>query len=330
MPVHDLGYRSWEGRRTPRFLRPLSVARSGISLVWQRKWLRLVLFLAWLPIVFPAAGIFAFEYSSNEMEMRRITESLLEGPLNRPGLAYMVREDPDAVRHEVWSTFILIFFRYPQLTAMVLLVGMIAPMMVSYDLRSKAYLLYFSRPLSTWEYVLGKSAVIWLYLFLIVTLPALALYVMGVLLSSDFSVVAQTWDIIPRILAASLVLVVPTTALATCFSSCTSESRYAMFSWFATWTMGFVAYQILTFAPYRSNVPRNRHGRAQWDELLEQIDYDRWRLLSPYHMLGKVQSWIFDLDTTAGSVVPAMVILTAITVIGVWIVHRRILGKLTV
>ena len=38
---------------------------------------------------------------------------------------------------------ILAFFRYPQAIAMVLVVGLIAPMMISYDFRSKAYLLYF-------------------------------------------------------------------------------------------------------------------------------------------------------------------------------------------
>lgn len=330
MPVHDLGYRSWEGRRTPRLLRPLSVARSGISLVWQRKWLRFMLILAWLPIVFPAMGIFAFEYSATEPDMREITSELLRGPLGRPDLAFMANNNPDRVRHEVWSTFILTFFRYPQLTAMVLLVGMIAPMMVSYDLRSRAYLLYFSRPLSTWEYVLGKSAVIWFYLALIVTLPALALYVMGVMLSPELSVVGQTWDILLRILAASFVLIIPTTALATCYSACTSESRYAMFSWFATWTMGFVAYQILTYAPVRSSVPRNRRNRPQWNEVMDQIDFDKWRLLSPYHTLGKVQSWIFDLDTTDGSVVPAIVLLAAMTVFGLWMVHNRIKSKLTV
>jgi ABC-2 type transport system permease protein len=330
MPVHDLGYRSWDGQRTHRLLRPLSVAASGISLVWQRKWLRLMLIIAWMPIVFPAMGIFAFEFSSTEPEMRDVTEGLLRGPLGRPDLAFMAGNDPDSVRHEVWSTFILTFFRYPQLTAMVMLVGMIAPMMVSYDLRSKAYLLYFSRPLSTWEYVLGKSAVIWVYLSLIVTVPALVLYVMGVLLSPDLSVIGQTWDIPLRILAASIVLVVPTTALATCFSACTSESRYAMFSWFATWTLGFVAYQILTYAPYRGDVPRKPGGRPDWNLLLEQIDYDRWRLLSPYHTLGKVQSWIFGLDTTDGSVVPAIVLLCVVTVFGLWMVDHRIKAKLTV
>ncbi len=330
MPVHDLGYRSWEGRRTPRLLRTISVARSGISLVWQRKWLRLMLILAWMPIVFPAMGIFAFEYSATEPDMREVTHELLRGPLGRPDLAFMATTDTDKVRHEVWSTFILTFFRYPQLSAMVLLVGMISPMMISYDLRSKAYLLYFSRPLSTWEYVVGKSAVIWFYMSLILTLPAIALYVLGVLLSPDLSVVDQTWDILLRILAASFVLIVPTTALATCYSACTSESRYAMFGWFATWTMGFVAYQILTYAPYRSRVARNHRGRRQWDELVDQIDFDRWRLLSPYHTLGKVQSWIFDLDTTDGSVVPAMVLLVVITIAGSLMVRRRINARLTV
>ncbi len=330
MPVHDLGYRSWEGKRTPRLLRTFSVARSGVSLVWQRRWLRLMLILAWIPIVFPALGIFAFEYSATEPDMREVTHDLLRGPLGRPDLAFMASQDTDNVRHEVWSTFILTFFRYPQLTAMVLLVGLIAPMMVSYDLRSKAYLLYFSRPLTTWEYVFGKSSVVWFYLFMIVTLPALVLYVMGVLLSPELSVVGQTWDIVPRILAASVVLIVPTTALATCYSACTSESRYAMFGWFATWTMGFVAYQILTYAPFRGQVTENRLGRPQWDELRDQIDFDRWLLVSPYHTLGKVQSWIFDLDTTEGSIAPAVTLLVVITVVGFWVTHQRIRARLTV
>ncbi len=56
MPVHDLGYRAWLGQRMPRLLRPWVVAKSGIALVWRRKWLRLMILLAWLPIVFPALG----------------------------------------------------------------------------------------------------------------------------------------------------------------------------------------------------------------------------------------------------------------------------------
>lgn len=321
MPVHDLGYREWQGTRTQRVLRPFFVARSGISLVWRRRWIRMMLMLAWLPIIVPAAGIFSFEYAASEPGARSMVFQLLRGPLQRPDLALQAMSNPSEARHEIWSTLILAFFRVPQLTAMVLLVGLIAPMLVSYDLRSKAYLLYFSRPLSPAEYIAGKSAVVWAFLFMIVTVPALVLYVIGVLLSPDLSVVAETWDIPLRILAASLVLVVPTTALAICYSSCTSESRYASFAWFATWVMGFVAYQVLTTMS-AMNGPRGRP--------MEEIDFDRWRLLSPYHTLGKVESWIFGLDTTDGSVWPAMILLAGITVIGTVIVRRRIIARLSV
>lgn len=225
---------------------------------------------------------------------------------------------------------ILAYFRYPQLFAMVGLIGLIAPLLVSYDLRTKAYLMYFSRPLSPLEYIIGKSAVIWFFLAVVVTVPALILYAMGVLLSPDLSVVYQTWDIPLRIFAASVVLLIPTTTLAVLYSSLTAESRYATFAWFATWAMGFVAYHFLTFttAAIAGKHPRGRRGRVDWEEI--GVDLDRWRLLSPYHTLGKVEAWVFGLDSTSASVLPAVCVLVGITVIGFWIVRRRIIARLSV
>jgi len=328
MPVHDLGFRGWEGRRTPPLFRSWFVARSGVALVWRRRWLRLLLVLAWLPIIVPAIGIFVFEYSSTDPDLKRFVAQVLGGPMGRPDMAQAALQDPDAIRHEVWSMLILTFFRYPQLTAMVLLIGLIAPMLVSYDLRSKAYLLYFSRPLSPTEYILGKSAVVWFFLGLIVTVPAMILYVVGILLSPSLGVIGETWDIPMRILAASVVLVIPTTALAMSYSSLTSESRYASFAWFATWVMGFVAYQFLTWMSV-TEVPRRRGRRGpRWDEV--DVDLDRWRLLSPYHTLGKVESWIFDLDKTEASVWPAMLLLAFITVAGTLLVRRRLIARLSI
>ncbi|WP_442506219.1 ABC transporter permease subunit [Novipirellula sp. SH528] len=330
MPVNDLGYRGWNGRRVARVLRPIVVARSGIALIWRRKWLRMMLVFAWLPVMLPAFGIFAFEYSSTSPQMQQFVFGLLRGPMQQPELAKLVISEPDAARHEVWSTLILTFFRYPQLFAMVLLIGLIAPMLVSYDLRTKAYLLYFSRPLSPTEYIIGKSAVIWFLLSMIVTVPAFMLYCIGVLLSPDLSVVSQTWDIPLRIIAASGVLMVPTTALAIGYSSLTSESRYATFAWFATWAMGFVAYQILTYSVMVGQRPPRslRRGRIDYEAL--GIDVDRWRLLSPYHTLGKVEAWVFGLDPTPASIVPSVIVLVTITVVGFWVVRRRLISRLSV
>jgi hypothetical protein len=286
--------------------------------------------LAWLPVILPAFGIFAFEYSTTSPGSQRAIVNLIRGPLGRPDLVEAVVSDPENARHEVWSMLILAYFRYPQLFAMVTLIGLIAPLLVSYDLRTKAYLMYFSRPLSPSEYILGKSAVIWFFLAVVVTIPALLLYLIGVLLSPDLSVVIETWDIVFRILVASIVLMIPTTTLAVFYSSLTAESRYATFAWFATWIMGSVAYQFLTFAPMQmsGNRPPPRRGPVNWEDL--GVDLDRWRLISPYHTLGKVEGWVFGLDPTSASVVPAVCVLVGITVIGFWIVRRRIIARLSV
>lgn len=336
MPVHDLGYRAWQGDRAEQWLRPWVVARGGISLIFKRRWLRIMLMFAWLPVLLPAFGIFAFEYSSTNPSLQELIVNMLSQPLGQPELAVQIVNDPEAARHQVWCSLILIFFRYPQLFAMVTLIGLITPLLVSYDLRTKAYLMYFSRPLTPSQYIIGKSAVIWYLLGLTVTLPALMLYVLGVLLSPNLSVIAETWDIPLRILAASVVLLVPTTTLAVCYSSFTSESRYATFSWFATWVMGFVAYQILTFSSVAMSGARGggrgrgqrRGGGPDWEEL--GVDFDRWRLLSPYHTLGKVEAWVFGLDATPGSVWPAVLLLVGVTVGGFWIVRRRIIARLSV
>ena len=322
MPVHDLGYREWIGKRNHPLIRPLYVARSGIMLIWRRKMLKLLLMVAWLPIIIPSLGVFCFEQAISDPQYMRPLSQLLRGPLQRPDLAVEMLQDPVSVRHEFWSIMILGFFRAPQLYSMILLIGLIAPLLVSYDLRSKAYLQYFSRPLSPSEYILGKSAVIWFFLGMITTLPGLVLYLLGILLSPELSVVTTTWDIPIRILLASVALIVPTTALALSYSACTVENRYASFAWFATWIMGFVAHQIL------SNPPGSGRGRGRMGDRM--IDTERWHLISPYHTLGKVESWIFGFDTGEASVWPAIFVLLAITAIGTFFVRSRLIAKLSI
>ena len=64
----------------------------------------------------------------------------------------------------MWSWLLYTFLRYPQGGIMVLMVGIIAPPLISQDVRSRAFLLYFSRPLARWQYALGKLATVWFYL----------------------------------------------------------------------------------------------------------------------------------------------------------------------
>jgi ABC-2 type transport system permease protein len=326
VPIHDLGYRGWEGRRSSDTVRWWVIAQTGVRLAWKSSWVRRMLFFAWLPTL--AWGVAFFLYEQVLLQPAEFQQGFVEflqvldfGGGDFDELIAAVREDPRAARHQVWATLLMIYFRSPQAILMVMLVGLIAPPLISQDIRSRAFLVYFSRPLTPVEYVLGKASVVWAYLLMITGIPAIALYALAILLSPDLSLLAETWDLPLRIAGASVVLLVPTTAVALCFSSMTSESRYAGFAWFAVWILGMVTYVILSA----------RDTAVSFDpERGFQEMPDRWTLVSPYATLGEVQRWVFGLKADFGDVQPEAFAILTVTVIATVVLLRRVSAPMRV
>ncbi|MCC7337620.1 MAG: ABC transporter permease subunit [Pirellulaceae bacterium] len=329
MPLHDVGYRGWIGTKSCRWTRWWVVALVGIQLAFRTSWLNRTLAFSWIPAIIIGVGFFAYEQSIVNPTLRTgIANLMILSSANRE-LAQTVVQNPEVVRHEVWSSLVLAFFRYPQAIMMLITVGIVAPKLISYDLRNRGYLLYFSRPLRVWEYMLGKSLVVWFFLALITTLPALCLYVVGVLLSPHLNVVGLTWDIPLRILAASCVLLLPTAAVALACSAMTIESRYAAFSWFSLWIVGWVSYSILSFGE-RMNRPEFQNLRPRRrDRWMDAEDFhSRWELLSPYHLLGRVQQWVFGMYPEDHEIWPYLLTLSSVTLVALWFVHRKLRSRL--
>ncbi len=329
MPLHDVGYRGWSGSKSWPWTRWWVVALTGIRLAFRTSWLSRTLVFSWIPAIIIGAGFFAYEQSIVNAPLRAAIANLVIISSGNRELAQSVMLAPETVRHEVWSTLVLAFFRYPQAILMLILVGIVAPKLISHDLRNRGYLLYFSRPMRIWEYMLGKSFVLWFFLALITTIPALGLYVVGVLLSPQLNVVGLTWDLLPRILVASCVLMLPTAAVALACSAATIESRYAAFSWFAGWVVGWVSYSILSFGERMDAQPVRMRGRRRGGELIEMVDYQsRWELLSPYHLLGRVQQWIFGMYPEDKQIWPYLLVLCTVTLVSLWFVHRKLRSRL--
>ena len=318
MPIHDLGYREWHERLASPWTRWVVIAQAGIHRAWQGAWLKRMMFFAWLPAIWFGAGFFFWEHSLTVPEMRDALEAFIPeqaAPLRGLTARFAV-EDVAAARHSVWSWMLYTFNRYAQVLIMVLVVGVIAPPLISQDVRSRAFLLYFSRPLSRWQYALGKLTTVWFYLLMLSAAPALALYILGVLLSPSANVVFDTWDLPFRIVAASAVLMLPTASLALCMSSLTEESRYAGFAWFAVWILGWFTYAVMV------GVEMDRLGTDQSAAI-----YEKWSPVSLYHMLGQVQGWIFGF-TPFDQVKYAAGILAVITLVSTVILFRRISAPL--
>jgi len=316
MPIHDLGYRSWDAPPQTMRLRWLVIGKTGIRNAWKNKWLGRSVTLLLLPFVFVGVCLFFFEQGVEQGFGGDFIVDIIRQFSGAAGLVPEIENNPVSVRHAVWSHLILFFFRYPQIFGVAMVVGLIAPRLISQDVRSRAFLLYFSRPLTPQEYVLGKAMTVCFYLALITTIPALALYLLGVGLSPGISVVADTYDLPVRIILASLVLIIPTTSLALCFSSLTSESRDAGLMWFAIWILGWVLFSVMRFV----FVLERGMTQVAWQ--------NNWSLLSVFHTLGEVQVWVFGLQPDFTKVLPSIVLLTGITVLSWSILMRRVTAPL--
>ncbi len=360
MPIHDVGYRSWDGQKTSQFSRFWIITETGIRLAAKSRWVRRLLFFAWLPVMYWGIGFFVIEQNLDS-QTRLIEQTLVDAnaptpiveqakktseklDLDRRMVANMIRNRfqiaPKAIRNEVadaiengdtektrnivWSYLLMTFFRYPQAMLILFLVGSIAPALISRDLRSRAFLLYFSRPIGKLEYIFGKLMIPVAFIVFVTTLPALALYFFAILMSPDFSVVLSTWDIPLKILAATIALVIPTASLALMLSSLTQESRFASFAWFAVWALGHGAWEAVRFATAINM------EKPPWDSaVLNSQAVQTWSMLSLYNNLGEIQSWIFGFEELE-NVSKGILALLIITVVSLVVLYRRVSAPIRV
>ena len=350
MPLHDVGYRAWNSRRCGPSATVWVIAVTGIRLAWESRWLRRLVFFAWSPAFLFAASFFAFEQAVDEGRLTALGEGAQVGRnLDGVGmlgtvLADALGGDPDEVdvestRRLVWTRLLLAFMRSPQAILLAAVVGLVAPTLISRDLRAKAWLVYFTRPVGRTEYVLGKSVILVLLVLVITMLPAVALWLMGVLVSPSITVALETWDLPVRVIVASLVLAVPTVLLALAYSSLTAETRIASFGWFATWVACWIAHAALTTADVVASarqqqaaateqagprMPAYRRAKDSPDPFRSQFRWlaraagidarlDRWAWISPYHSLGAVQAAIFGIDRRPAAWMPATATLLLMT-----------------
>lgn len=360
MPIHDLGYRPWKGKLGGPLERTKSIAEAGIKLVGKNRWLKRMLIVAWLPVLYWGIAFFFVGQSleqpvaKNLPEQAKGFEELIEDTIGEEiqsdksvlqldrekaaseiermfqrvprvqMLADSIRnaEDDTEARNRIWGWLLMCFFRYSQAILILMLVGFVAPPLVSQDLRSRAYLLYFSRPIGKLEYIFGKLAVPGAYIMFVSTFPALILYVFAIMMSPSANVFWTTWDIPLRILVSTVVLILPTASLALMLSSLTDESRYASFSWFATWVLGHGAWLAIL-------IGEAVRLRAQPGDPLvtESSMVKNWSSLSIYNNLGDVQSWVFGFRSFS-EVWPAFTVLLVITVLSLLVLYRRVAAPL--
>ena len=353
MPVHDVGYRGWDGKKTNPLTRWKIITYTGIRLALRSRWVARILFLAWLPVMYWGIGFFFIE-NSLKNDSTSVVATLSEATLgkdfasdiglsgSRKKIAHIMRrqykmipnveviatalesDDEIATRNVVWSWLLMTFFRYPQGMLILFMVGSIAPALIARDIRSRAFLLYFSRPIGRLEYMIGKLLVPTAFIAMVTLVPAITLYFFAIMMSPDISVFWSTWDIPLRIAAATVVLVIPVASIAVMLSSLTQESRFANFSWFAVWAMGHGAWVAILFS-----VAVGKHRPPFHPTVTNDPVSQRWSSLSLYNNLGDVQGWIFGFESF-GQIYVSAIVLAGVTLFSLAVLYYRISAPIRV
>ena len=305
MPIHDLGLRELSERPSARFPLSLPIADTGNRIASRSRWLTRLVLYAWLPTTYFLVAFFAYEQWLQHSDQDQWSFEFLLETMDFPEPIQAELMNGAAGRAAIWSFLLSTFLRF-QSVVMIILIGLLAPPLISRDLKSRAYLIIFSRPVRVLDYILGKLLILLFYVMIVTVIPALALYIFGVLLSPDLHALSATAMLPVKLIGATAMIAIAPATLALCFSALTIESRYASFAWFAVYILGIVAYGALTSTdPTRD-----------------------WFFVSLYQIAIQAQSEILGVEVASTSGTTACLSLGGILVVSLFIVWRRVTSPL--
>jgi len=249
MPIFEFGYRPWNGPLLAPWLRFWPITRAAMAVPLRSKTLQRSLFVAWMPLVYFAGAFFAVgSITESGPASGEFIRDFIRSSLGAE-LANRLRENPEQIRPLAWNTLFFHFLGTTQSIGMLVVVAIVGPPLIAQDVRSKAFLMYFSKPITVWGYLLGKAAVLLGFIVFITLLPALALYAVSIAFAPSLGALLDTWTTAVKILAAAGVIAIPSTLIMLYMSSMTREPRYAQFAWIAFILLGEAFFRTLQAMP---------------------------------------------------------------------------------
>lgn len=195
MPIHDQGYRRYQGARAPRGRAWAVIATAGIrGFLGKRSFLALMVF-AWLPFFARAVQIYA--------------------AANVPQAEFLALT-PETFRQFLDQQAVYVFFISVYVGS-----GLIAN-----DRRANALQLYLSKPLTRAEYVFGKLAILMTFLLMVTAVPAMTLLLAQVAFAGNFTFFRSNLYLFPAIVVFSFLEATVVSVAILALSSLSNNSRY--------------------------------------------------------------------------------------------------------
>jgi ABC-2 type transport system permease protein len=249
MPIHDQGYRRYGGQKARGGTGWMVITRAGLRTFLAKRTFLGLLLLAWAPFFIDAVRIYLATTVQQANALIAVT-------------ADTYRSFLDNGFHHLCVFLIAVYAG----------AGLIAN-----DRRANALQIYLSKPLSRWEYVCGKLAILMAFLLLVTWVPAIALLIVQVLFAGNFSFFLANLYLFPAITVFSFIEVIMVAASMLALSSLSNSSRYVSILYAA----------LIFFTPALFGVLRFVTGRSAMSLMsfpanLRQVGNAIFRLPLPY------------------------------------------------
>lgn len=218
MGIRKTGYASWEGKLSKTDFTWIPIFLKGIKEVTQKRGAKIIFFLSSLPFFVFAVAI----YISSKPELDFLAD-LVE-----------ILKDDASIFYTYYTNGFLVFW-------LIILCILSGSNLISDDIKYKSLTLYFSRPLSVFDYIFGKLSIILFYLLMFSLVPGLSLIILKMLFSGEinFNLINFLSSILlPLIISVYLGLI---TLL---LSSISDNNRFVKIAIFMAYFFSDIAYSI--------------------------------------------------------------------------------------
>ena len=274
MPIHDQGYRRYLGNRAAIGKSWQVMTRAGVmSVVTKRIFIGMMIF-GWIGYLVRAVQIYISQVFTQASFLAPKGETFREF-LDQQGLVVF---------------FITIY---------------VGAGLIANDRRANAMQLYLSKPMTSYEYIAGKLAILFIFLVAVTFLPAMALLLTQAAFAGSFEFVRNNLYLLPAITLFSFaeVLLAGTTMLA--LSSLSKSSRFV-----AVMYAGLFFFTTALFNALRGITGSSRFAWLSPSASLQQLGDVIFRL-EPRYQVSSVVAAIAVIVMIAGSI---------------WILTRRVRG----
>jgi ABC-type transport system involved in multi-copper enzyme maturation permease subunit len=212
--IYEQHYRRLDASIPLRDQRWIPIAREGLKALFAlRAYLGLIA-IAWLPVLIRLVQVY---FTTRFPEARRIVP----------------------VDDKLFCDFL-----GQQIPWMLLMSALAGAGLIANDMRTGGLLLYLSRPLTLTDYIFGKVTILFASLSMVTLVPGLVLFLGARSLAPDVLGDLSHLLLIPKIIAFSLVLVLPTTGLVLVMSALARNARFAGLGFFFVFVGSTVAQAI--------------------------------------------------------------------------------------